>query len=94
MIDEPPPFKGLNFRIPIITRIKRRGFINQGLAYPFLKRPRPSNFRDLRNTFTSFRCECVEGFEMNLTDTEPRISCSVSSLKGGLCRGIGDYYRG
>ena len=30
MINTPPPFKGLNIRIPIITPIKGRGFINQG----------------------------------------------------------------
>ena len=31
MINNPPPFKGLNdIRIPIITQIKGRGFINQG----------------------------------------------------------------
>ena len=30
MMNEPPPFKGLNTRIPIIIPIKGRGFINQG----------------------------------------------------------------
>ena len=30
MINEPPVFKGLNIRIPIIIPIKGRGFINQG----------------------------------------------------------------
>ena len=30
MINKPPPFKGLNIRIPITTPIKGRGFINQG----------------------------------------------------------------
>ena len=30
MINEPPPFKDLNIRIPIITPIKGRGFINHG----------------------------------------------------------------
>ena len=31
MINKPPPFKGLNIRIPIIIPIKgRRGFINHG----------------------------------------------------------------
>ena len=29
MIHKPPPFKGLNIRIPSITPIKRTGFINQ-----------------------------------------------------------------
>ena len=30
MINKPPPFKGLNIRIPIITPIMGRGFINHG----------------------------------------------------------------
>ena len=30
MINKPPPFKGLNIRIPIVTPIKGKGFINQG----------------------------------------------------------------
>ena len=30
MINKPPPFKGLNIRIPIIISIKGRGFIDQG----------------------------------------------------------------
>ena len=30
MINNPPFFKGLNMRIPIIIPIKGRGFINQG----------------------------------------------------------------
>ena len=30
MINKPPPFKGLNIRIPIIIPIGGRGFINQG----------------------------------------------------------------
>ena len=30
MINEPPPFKGLNIRIPIITPVNGRRFINQG----------------------------------------------------------------
>ena len=30
MINEPLPFKDLNIRIPIITPIKGRGFINHG----------------------------------------------------------------
>ena len=30
MINEHPPFKGLNIRIPIISPIKGRGFVNQG----------------------------------------------------------------
>ena len=30
MINKPPPFKGLNVRIPIIIPIKGRGFINHG----------------------------------------------------------------
>ena len=30
MINKPPPFKGLNIRIPIVTPIKGRGFINHG----------------------------------------------------------------
>ena len=32
MINKPPPFKDLSFRIPIIIPIKGRGFINHGLA--------------------------------------------------------------
>ena len=34
MINKPPPFKGLNIRIPIITPIKGRGFINQESGVP------------------------------------------------------------
>ena len=34
MINKPPPFKGLNIRIPIIIPIKGRGFINQGSGLP------------------------------------------------------------
>ena len=30
MMNQPLPFKGLNFRIPIIIPIKGSGFINQG----------------------------------------------------------------
>ena len=30
MINERPPFKGPNIRIPIVIPIKGRGFINQG----------------------------------------------------------------
>ena len=30
MINKPPPFKGLDIRIPIIIPIKGRGFIDQG----------------------------------------------------------------
>ena len=30
MINKPPPFKGLNIRIPIIIPIKGSGFMNQG----------------------------------------------------------------
>ena len=30
MINNPPPVKGLNIRIPIIIPIKGRGFINHG----------------------------------------------------------------
>ena len=30
MINKPPPFKCLDVRIPIITPIKGRGFINKG----------------------------------------------------------------
>ena len=30
MINEPLPFQDLNIRIPIITRIKGRGFVNHG----------------------------------------------------------------
>ena len=30
MMNNPPPVKGPNIRIPVIIRIKGRGFINQG----------------------------------------------------------------
>ena len=30
MINKPPPFKGLNIRIPIIVPIKGKGFVDQG----------------------------------------------------------------
>ena len=32
MINNAPPFKGLNIKIPIIIPIKGRVFINQGLG--------------------------------------------------------------
>ena len=32
MINKPPPFKGLNSRIPVIIPMKGRGFVNQGLG--------------------------------------------------------------
>ena len=35
MIDEPPPFKDLNIRIPIIIPIKGMGFINHGSGLVF-----------------------------------------------------------
>ena len=35
MINNPPPFKGLNTRIPIIIPMKGRGFINQGSTLGF-----------------------------------------------------------
>ena len=35
MINEPPPLKGLNIRIPIISPIKGRGFANQGSTLGF-----------------------------------------------------------
>ena len=34
MINKPPPFKGLNIRIPILIPIKGRGFLNQGSGLP------------------------------------------------------------
>ena len=39
MIHKPPPFKGLNIRIPIIIPIKGREFVNHGsgLASPDLR---------------------------------------------------------
>ena len=33
MINKPPPFKGLNIRIPIIIPIKGRGLLIRGLHY-------------------------------------------------------------
>ena len=36
MINNPPPLKGLNIRIPMRNLIKERGFVNQGLGYWFL----------------------------------------------------------
>ena len=35
MINKPPPFKGLNIRIPIRIPIKRRGFTNHGSTLGF-----------------------------------------------------------
>ena len=32
MINKPPPFKGLNIRMPIIIPMKGRRFVNQGSA--------------------------------------------------------------
>ena len=32
MINKPPPFKGLNIRIPVILTIEGRRFLNQGSA--------------------------------------------------------------
>ena len=37
IINNPPPFKGLNIRIPTIIPIKGKGFINQGSAFNSLK---------------------------------------------------------
>ena len=34
MINEPPPFKCLDIRIPFITPVKGRGFIDQGSGLP------------------------------------------------------------
>ena len=34
MINEPPPFKGLNVRIPATIPIQGRGLINQGSGLP------------------------------------------------------------
>ena len=34
MINNPPPFKCVNIRIPIIIPIKGRGFMNQGSGLP------------------------------------------------------------
>ena len=39
MINKPPPFKGLNIRIPIIILIKGQGFINQGSGLPAFSSP-------------------------------------------------------
>ena len=36
MINEPPPFKGLKIRIPIIISIQARGFINHGFGFGFM----------------------------------------------------------
>ena len=36
MINKPPPFKGLNIRIPTIIPIKGRGFINQGSGLGYI----------------------------------------------------------
>ena len=35
MIHKPPPFKGLNIRIPIIIPIKGKGLINHGSTLGF-----------------------------------------------------------
>ena len=35
MINKPPPFKGLNIRIPIKTPTQGRGFVNQGSGLGF-----------------------------------------------------------
>ena len=35
MINKPPPFKGLNIRIPSIIPILGRGFINHGSTFGF-----------------------------------------------------------
>ena len=43
MINKPPPFKGLNIRIPIIIPIKGKGFVIQGST--LLSRPLTSHFR-------------------------------------------------
>ena len=36
MINKPPPFKGLNVRIPSIIPTKGRGFINQGSGLVYM----------------------------------------------------------
>ena len=35
MINKPPPFQGLDIRIPVLIPIKGRGFINQVSALGF-----------------------------------------------------------
>ena len=35
MINEPPPFKGLNIRIPMLIPIMGRGFLNKGSTLGF-----------------------------------------------------------
>ena len=53
MINKPPPFKGLNIRIPIIIPIKGRGFINHGSG---LRDKAPNlGFRGLGLTGSGFR---------------------------------------
>ena len=45
MIKNSPPFKGLNIRIPIITPINWRGFINQGST---VRASKPSTLNPLK----------------------------------------------
>ena len=39
MINKPPPFKGLNIRIPIIVPVQGRGFVNQGSTFTLNPKP-------------------------------------------------------
>ena len=44
MINRLPPFQGLNIRIPVITPIEGRGFMNQGSSLlPLLRPPTVGN---------------------------------------------------
>ena len=45
MINKPPPFKGLNTRIPIIIPIKGRGFINHGSGVRAFLFTEPTTYR-------------------------------------------------
>ena len=52
MINKPPPFKGLNIKIPIIIPIKGRGFINKGSTLVPDENRRKKSFTSL-GEFTS-----------------------------------------
>ena len=51
MIDKHPPSQGLNIRIPIISPIKGRGFINHGSTLGHLGTASESRDADLRSFY-------------------------------------------
>ena len=62
MINKPPPFKGLNFRIPIIIPIKGRRFINHGFG---LEMSRPLFLRASRCSDLKSSADCEDSKQLS-----------------------------